>query len=416
MSYQKTVLDNGIAVVSESLPHFESVAVGIWVKVGSRDEGPSEKGICHFIEHTVFKGTRKRTASQIVGEIEAVGGTINAFTAKEYTCFHARILGKDLPLAMDVLGDLLLHPLFDPADLERERAVVLQEIRMTEDTPEEYVYDILFRSFWKDHPLGYPITGDPETVSAFTREAVLSFFHGHFVPEGMVVALAGKVDHREAVALVDGLLGGMEPRDGLPRRERPREVGKGFVPVPKDLEQVHLCLGVEGLPQGDERRYAALVLNTVLGGNMSSRLFQEIREKHGLTYSIYSFFHSFADTGILGVYAGTTAEELPRVLDLLRGQWEALARGDLTEEEVSRAKEYLKGGLILGLESAEGRMTRLARNEIYYGRYVPLEETLERIDEVTEEEVGEVAEELLGREPCVVMLGRVDEGEWSRSW
>lgn len=416
MSYRKTVLENGVSVITETLPHFDSVAVGLWIKVGSRDEGPSEKGICHFIEHTVFKGTRKRSASQIVGEIEAVGGSINAFTAKEYTCFHARVLGKDLPLALDVLGDLILNPLFDPVELEKERAVVLQEIRMTEDNPEDFAYEVLFRSFWKDHPLGFPIAGEPETVKAFTREAVLSFFEGRFVPGGIIVALAGKVDHDEAVSLVKAQLGGLKSRDGLLIRERPKEVGRGLVPVPKELEQIHLCLGVEGVSQGDDRRYAALVLNTILGGNMSSRLFQEIREKRGLTYSIYSFLHSFADTGILGVYAGTTGEELPQVLELLRGQWEGLARGDLREQEVSLAKEYLKGGLLLSLECAEGRMTRLAKNEIYHGRYIPVEETLKGIDSVTLDEVVEVAQDLLQREPCVVMLGRVDGGEWSRFW
>ena len=416
MSYKKTVLENGISVITEALPHFNSVAVGIWVRVGSRDEGPSERGMCHFIEHTVFKGTGRRTASQIVRDIEAVGGSINAFTAKEYTCFHARVLGRDLSLALDVLGDLLRDPLFDPEELEREKAVVLQEIKMTEDNPEDYVHEVFFRTFWKDHPLGSPITGEAETVGTFTREAVKAFFEGHFVPEGIIVAAAGNLEHGEVVKTVSEFLGGLEPRDGLPQRSQPVEVGRGVELVKRDLEQVHLCLGVAAVSQTDANRFPALVLNTILGGNMSSRLFQEVREKRGLVYSIYSFLQSFTDAGVLGVYAGTTPRELERVLEVLREQWRRLARGDVGEGEVSLAKEYLKGGLLLSLESPEGRMSRLAKNEIYHGRYIPLEETVRMIDSVTVDQVIEVAEALLEEEPCMVLLGEVDGKGWSSSW
>jgi len=417
--HKKTSLENGIRVVTEALPYVESAAVGIWVQVGSRDEGPTERGLCHFIEHTVFKGTERRSALEIVKEIEAVGGSINAFASREYTCFHAKVLGRDLPLALDVLSDLVARPLFDPQEVEREKMVVLQEIKMTEDTPEDYIHDLFNRSFWGGHPLGAPITGEEETVRAFTSEKVREFFHRHWRPERMVVAAAGRLEHEEVVDLVHRHLGALEG-GGLAIQRVPPDGAQGGVKVfRRDLEQVHLCLGVQGVPHTDPRRFPAMVLNTLLGGNMSSRLFQEVREKRGLTYAIYSFLHTYSDAGVIGVYAGTTSEEVQEVTELIARELEAVREGRVSEGEVSVAKEYLKGGLILGLESPEGRMARLAKNEIYFGRHIPPEETLGQIEGVSLEEVIQVGGELFDVSPCTVLLGEVPEGviqalPWSR--
>ena len=412
MPQDKTVLRNGIRVVTESLPYVESVAVGIWVEVGSRDEAIDERGLCHFIEHTVFKGTERRSALEIVKEIEAVGGSINAFTSKEYTCFHAKVLKGDLPLALDVLSDLLSRPLFDPEEVEREKMVVLQEIKLTEDTPEEHIHDLFNRSFWGDHPLGVPIAGEEGTVKAFSRDKVLDFFARHYRAPRMVVAAAGNLRHEEVVEVVEACLGHLPEGGGELQRRSPERVEGGLKVFEKELEQVHLCLGVRAPSHTDPRRFPVMVLNTLLGGNMSSRLFQEVREKRGLTYSIYSFFNTYADAGVLGVYAGTTPEELPEVLELISKELKGLREGRLSEGEVAVAKEYLKGGMVLSLENPEGRMARLAKNEIYFGRYIPPKETLREIDGVSLEKILEVGEEFLdGSRPCLVMLGEVQGGE-----
>lgn len=412
---KKTVLENGISVLSERLPHFNSVSLGIWFKVGSRDEGEGEKGICHFIEHTVFKGTKNRTASQIVKEIEAVGGTINAFTTKEYVCFHARVLGKDLRLALGVLSDLVRDPLFDPEELEKEKGVVIQEIKMTEDTPEEHVHELFFKTFWKDHPLGFPIAGEESTVKAFTSEQVLEFYKRHFGPERMIVAAAGSVEHGELLETVLKELGSLQGQNGNFSRHSPKEVQSGVKSFKKDLEQVHVCLGVEGVSQTHPLRFPLIVLNTIMGGNMSSRLFQELREKRGLSYAVYSFLHSFTDSGVFGLYVETTPQELPQVLEVIKGQWKSLSKGEIKEEEVQLAKEYIKGGLLISLESPEGWMNRIAKNEIYHGQEIKVEETLRAIESVDIKILKEVGEAFLGKEPCVVFLGEVEEN-CSRLW
>ncbi len=409
------MLENGISVLSERLPHFNSVSLGIWFKVGSRDEGEGEKGICHFIEHTVFKGTKNRTASQIVKEIEAVGGTINAFTTKEYVCFHARVLGKDLRLALGVLSDLVRDPLFDPEELEKEKGVVIQEIKMTEDTPEEHVHELFFKTFWKDHPLGFPIAGEESTVKAFTSEQVLEFYKRHFGPERMIVAAAGSVEHGELLETVLKELGSLQGQNGNFSRHSPKEVQSGVKSFKKDLEQVHVCLGVEGVSQTHPLRFPLIVLNTIMGGNMSSRLFQELREKRGLSYAVYSFLHSFTDSGVFGLYVETTPQELPQVLEVIKGQWKSLSKGEIKEEEVQLAKEYIKGGLLISLESPEGWMNRIAKNEIYHGQEIKVEETLRAIESVDIKILKEVGEAFLGKEPCVVFLGEVEEN-CSRLW
>ena len=411
MIYRKTVLENGLRVITEAWPHTEAASVGIWVRTGSRDERPEENGLSHFIEHLVFKGTRRRSALDIVREIESVGGTINAFTAKEYTCFHARVLDKDLPLALDVLCDLLTEPLFDPVELEKERMVILQEIKMADDVPDDHIYDLFHRSFWGDHPLGFPIIGTKETVSSFSREQIEGFFRRRYTPERMIVAAAGHIEHEEVVREVERRLGSIPPSDD--HRPEPRaEGGKGGVGVEyRELEQVHLCLGVRGIPYAHPNRFAGYVLHTILGGNMSSRLFQEIREKRGLTYSVYSFMNSYRDSGVLGVYAGTTKEELDEVIDLILWELRRMKAGEVEEREVQVAKEYLKGNMVLALESSDGRMSRLAKNEIYFGRHIPLEEALRELDRVDVERVLEASREFFNASFNLVLLGSLKEEE-----
>ncbi len=411
MIYRKTVLENGVRVITEAWPHTEAASVGIWVRTGSRDERPEENGLSHFIEHLVFKGTRRRSAFDIVREIESVGGTINAFTAKEYTCFHAKVLDKDLPLALDVLCDLLTEPLFDPVELEKERMVILQEIKMADDVPDDHIYDLFHRSFWGDHPLGLPIIGTKETVSSFSREQIEGFFRRRYTPERMIVAAAGHIEHEEVVREVEKRLGSIPPSDD--HRPEPRaEGGKGGVGVEyRELEQVHLCLGVRGIPYAHPNRFAGYVLHTILGGNMSSRLFQEIREKRGLTYSVYSFMNSYRDSGVLGVYAGTTKEELDEVIDLILRELRRMKAGEIEEREVQVAKEYLKGNMVLALESSDGRMSRLAKNEIYFGRHIPLEEALRELDRVDVERVLEATREFFNASFNLVLLGSLKEEE-----
>ena len=411
MIYRKTVLENGLRVITEAWPHTEAASVGIWVRTGSRDERPEENGLSHFIEHLVFKGTRRRSALDIVREIESVGGTINAFTAKEYTCFHARVLDKDLPLALDVLCDLLTEPLFDPVELEKERMVILQEIKMADDVPDDHIYDLFHRSFWGDHPLGLPIIGTKETVSSFSREQIEGFFRRRYTPERMIVAAAGHIEHEEVVREVERRLGSIPPSDD--HRPEPRaEGGKGGVGVEyRELEQVHLCLGVRGIPYAHPNRFAGYVLHTILGGNMSSRLFQEIREKRGLTYSVYSFMNSYRDSGVLGVYAGTTKEELDEVIELILRELRRMKAGEVEEREVQVAKEYLKGNMVLALESSDGRMSRLAKNEIYFGRHIPLEEALRELDRVDVERVLEASREFFNASFNLVLLGSLKEEE-----
>ena len=411
-SYQKTLLDNGIRVVTEALPAVDSVSLGIWIQTGSRDEGPAERGICHFIEHLLFKGTERRSAFDISREIESVGGTINAFTGKEYTCYHAKVLKRDTALAVDILADICAHSVFDPVEIERERMVVIQEIKMVEDTPDEYIHDLFHRSFWGDHPLGYPITGLKENILSLQREEIVSFLQRHYTPERMIVAAAGSLDHGEVVDLVEAQLGELRPRPS-PSQWQGTQGGTSRIEITfRELEQVHFCLGTTGIPYDHPLRYAGHTLNTLLGGNMSSRLFQEVRERRGLTYSIYSFLNTYSDTGLFGVYAGTTKAEIEEVISLILKELRAIHKGTIQAVDLAAAKEYLKGGTILGLEGSDGRMSRLGRDEICFHRRVPLDEVLEGLEGVSESAVCEVAHEMLDSHPlCITLLGAIEEKE-----
>jgi predicted Zn-dependent peptidase len=390
---QSTRLPNGVRVLSERLPDLPSVTVGIWVENGSRYETPAEAGISHFLEHLFFKGTDRRTAAGIAEEMDSVGGVLNAFTGKEYTCYYAKVLSEHLPLALDILGDIFIHSRFAAEEIDRERSVVLQEISQIEDTPDDFVHELFNRAFWPGHPLSRPITGTPETVGRLNRDDFLRFLGARYRPDRVLVAAAGNLEHQALVEAVGRELGGLEgasPRvDGGPPSPNP-----GVSVHEKPLEQVHLCLGTPGIAQCDRDRYIAHLLNMALGGGMSSRLFQEIRERRGKAYTVYSFLSSYLDAGYTGVYVGTSAEWVPEVVGLVRQELAKAVQDGLTPTELARVKTQMKGSLLLGLETSDSRMSRIAKNDIYFGRDVPLSEVSAEIDRVTNDDVVRIARKL----------------------
>src|SRR5499426_4525779 len=407
--FAKAVLDNGIRVVSQEMPDHRSVSLGIWVENGSRHESPRENGISHFIEHLLFKGTERRSAAQIAEEMDAIGGILNAFTAKEYTCYYAKILDEDLPLAIDLLTDIFLHSVFDRDEIERERSVILQEISQAEDTPDDYIHDLFSIDFFKDHPLARPICGTLETVNSFRRQDFLTFFKSRYRPRRVVVAGAGHLRHDELVEAFKARLGSVSDPLNDDRLTSEDGVGtpemrSGIFQHAKSLEQAHLCVGVPGVHQTHPQRYAAYVLNTLLGGGMSSRLFQEIREKRGKAYSVYSFSTSYKDVGYLGVYAGTSLESTEEVVDLIVKELKKLAAGDVNEEEIRRTQGQLVGSMILGLESTDSWMSHIARNEIYFGKTVTTEEICRQIRAVSRDDVIELASTLFGSQGIALSL------------
>jgi predicted Zn-dependent peptidase len=384
--YHKTVLGNGLRIISEQLDHLQSVSVGIWVNAGSRDEQPEQNGISHFIEHMIFKGTRNRTTFQIAKELDGIGGMSNAFTGKENTCFHARVLGRHFDRLSDILSDIFLNSLFDPQDLERERQVILQEISMVEDTPDEKVHEFFNLQFWKNHALGLPVLGTNDTVSSIRRETILESVKRFYGPENVVVAAAGNIRHDVLVSHFSPLFEGLEP--GRSSEERvPPQSSVGIFHHRKGHEQVHVCLGAEGPSLTDERRFACALFNMLLGGNMSSRLFQEIRENRGLAYSIYSFLSSYCDSGVFGVYLGTDGDNVNPALETVNKEIRKIQEGAFSQEDLAAAKEHIVGGIYLSSENPDNRMMRLAKNEFVFGRYVPYEEVVKDLERVTVDEV-----------------------------
>ncbi len=406
-TYKKTVLNNGVRIVTEQIPFFESVSMGIWVRSGSRFEPPDLNGICHFIEHMLFKGTHRRSALTIAKEIDAVGGALNAFTSKELTSYHCRVLSENMELAVDLLNDIYLNPAFPDDEIDREKQVVCGEICQVEDTAEELVHEILGARLWENDPLGRPILGTIETVESLNRPEILNFKDKNYSANATVITAAGKVDHERFVNLIcaqmDTLSTAAPPVNGKVR------VDSTACVVNRDLEQVHVCVGIEGPSATDERRHSAYVLNTILGGGMSSRLFQEIREKRGLAYNVYSFISSFSDTGILGIYAGCDSERIEEMMGVMGAETLGFAK-NVTEEEVQLAISQIRGNIILATESTESRMNRLAKSEFYFGRQVTLQEILEALDKVTLQSVRETAEQLLAPgKQTIVALGPIDE-------
>ena len=390
----KTVLNNGIRVISENIPHAHSVTIGIWVASGSRDESAEYSGVSHFIEHLLFKGTDKRSALQIAREIDSLGGILNAFTGREYVCYYAKVLHRFLPKVIDLLADIFLDSRFESEEIDKERKVILQEIGLLEDSPDEYIHDLFARNFWLDHPLGRPIIGTEQSVGILDRDIVTSYRADIYRAENIIIAVAGRVEHAELIALLGSLF------DRIPPGRKPEHVApslptKKVEVVVKDLEQVHLCLGTLAIPQNHARRYEAFILNTVLGGSMSSRLFQEVREKLGLAYSIYSYMTSHSDSGSIAVYAGTSRERYREVIDIIVRELRRMKTDPLSQDELDNAKEQLKGNILLSLESSDNRMTKLAKNEIYFGRYQSLMEIVKGIDQVTPESIIQLSADII---------------------
>jgi predicted Zn-dependent peptidase len=401
----RSCLDNGVRIISERMPGVPSVTVGIWVENGSRYEMPAQAGISHYLEHLFFKGTARRTAAQIAEAVDAVGGVLNAFTGKEYTCYYAKVLAEHLPIAEDILADIFLHSRFDPDEIERERSVVVQEILQVEDTPDDYVHELFNLKFWPEHPLSYPVCGRVATVQRFERQDFLDFVVARYRPDRLIITAAGNLEHDSLVEWAASQFGELQGRAGLTDGPPPVANRSVFL-CEKALEQVHLCLGTTGIPQAAEERYAAYLLNTALGGGMSSRLFQEVREKRGRAYSVYSFLSSYLDAGYVGIYVGTSAEWVEEVVAIILAELKAIKRDGLRPNELARVKNQLKGNLLLGLETSDNRMSRIAKNEIYFGTDIPPARVAARIDATTNDEIVQLAQQLLRPEAmAVIMLG-----------
>jgi len=403
----KTQLNNGIRVITERIPHAHSVSIGIWITNGSRHDRRDLNGVAHFIEHLLFKGTAQRSALDIAREIDSVGGVLNAFTCREYLCFYAKVLSDALPKAVDLLTDIFLHSSFDASEIEKERKVILQEIRMIKDSPDNYIHELFCQSFWKSHPLGMSIVGTEESVAGMTRDALLETRHERFRADDIIICAAGNVRHEDLISLLTRQFTEV-PAGSHVCTDTPPCYEKRLGILEKDLEQVHLCLGTRALPQDSPLRYAGYILNTILGGSISSRLFQEVREKQGLAYSVYSYVLSHSDTGTMVVYAGTKPEKLLDVIDIVLNELRTLKTEAVSTSEINFAKEHLKGNLLLSLENNDNRMTKLAKNEIYFGRQVPIREVLDGLQRVSSEDVMDLGRELF-QENCITLelLGKI---------
>jgi predicted Zn-dependent peptidase len=412
---ERAVLPNGIRVVTEAMPYVRSVSLGVWIGSGSRMEHGPENGISHFIEHMVFKGTQHRSAEDIAREVDSVGGGLDAFTSKELVSFNTKVLDEHLPLALDILSDLALNPLFREADIEKEKGVILEEIKMEADQPEFVLHETFIGNFWKGHGLGKPILGTRETVKKFGQNMLLDFYRRVYAPSNILITAAGNLDHDSFVRLVCDKFSSLEQRAPLPADSVPKAHAPIILKKKESLEQVHIAIGVPAYPLAHHLRYPLYVLNTVLGGGMSSRLFQNIREKHGLAYAVYSELNLFSDTGCLTIYAGTAVETARQVVDSVIQEFRQLKDELIGVEELRRAKDHLKGSLMLSLESTSSRMSNLARQELYFDRFMSLDEMLESIESVTRDEVQAIAEEFFRDENiALAMLGRVGEMKLQR--
>ncbi len=406
---RREVLPNGLTLITEEMQHIRSVSIGIWIKTGSRDEDLQWNGISHFIEHMVFKGTKNRSAEDIARQVDSIGGNMDAFTAKECVCFNVKVLDEHMPIAMDVLSDLVLNPVFDVQDIGRERGVILEEIKMDEDNPDYLVHEIFTQNFWKDHPLGKPILGTKDTVKKFEREPVLDFYKQRFAPGNLIICAAGHLQHEQFVDLVRKHFGDMKPMSNGFYSSQPKVVSRIILRNKKALEQVQICVGVPSHPIAHEKRHASYILNTLLGGGMSSRLFQNIRERQGLAYAIYSDLSPYRDTGCLSVYAGTSRESAAKVVRSVVSEFRKLKSDAVSGEELRRAKDQLKGSLMLSLESSTARMSNLARQEMYFDRFYTLDELIEKIESVTAEELQGLANEFFQTDSiAVTVLGNLN--------
>jgi len=405
----RTTLPNGVRIITEHMPLVRSASIGLWVGVGSSHEASALRGISHCIEHMLFKGTKSRSARDIAEFMDTVGGNLNAFTDKETTCYHARVVDSSLDVTISLLGDMFLHSNFDPAELRKEQQVILEEIRMYDDSPEEVAHDLFIRSVWAGSPLGDPTIGYERTVTAVTPEAIAQYMRERYTPDSVVLTAAGNVDHEAIAAQARDLFGAMTGVNEAGDPPHPEFVPAG-VAQRKDCEQVYVLFGVEGTSARDERRYALTLLDTILGGGMSSRLFHEIRERRGLAYSVYSSHNPYRKAGLLTIAASTSPKHAREVISLVRAELERLASTGVTDAELARAKEHIKGGLLLSLESTSTRMLRLGRSELSVGRFVPASEIVERIEAVTRDEVDALARESFApARVALTVVGPVDE-------
>jgi len=389
----RDALDNGLRILTEPMTQVRSVSVGVWLTRGSRHESAEESGIAHFVEHMLFKGTDTRTAEDIAQAIDSIGGQLDAFTAKEYASYYIKVLDEHLPLALDILSDIVLNPAFSPEDIEREKKVVVEEIKMVEDTPDDLVHEIFTQGFWEDHPLGRPILGTRDTVESFTSDSLRTYFRDAYTPKNLIVAAVGNLEHDSVRKLVEERFGHLKPA-GATLLERPPQVVPKVLIRNKELEQSHVCLGTNSYRQDHEDRYASYVLNTLLGGSMSSRLFQNVREKRGLAYAVFSGLSSYRDAGSFTIYAGCANEAVGEVVDLVVEELRTVKLNPVPAAELQRAKDHLKGSLMLSLENTASRMSHVARQEIYFERQVGLDETLQGVERVTPEDVQRVASDL----------------------
>lgn len=395
--YHSTVLPNGIRVVSEEIPHMRSVSVGVWLRVGSRYELPQEQGISHFIEHMMFKGTSNRTARQIAEEFDSVGGNVNAATSREYTAFYAKVLGSDLPMALDIISDMLINSTFSEIDIDRERSVVLEEISLYEDTPEDVVHELFARSIFGDHPLGLSVLGTEETIGSFCRDDFLTYLRKWYTPGNMVISGAGQIEHKKFVEEISARFGSCGEKNPIGCCHSPSRVRNCCVRQ-KEIEQAHICIGGLGVPRSHDDRMPIVVLDNLIGGGMSSVLFQELREERGLAYSVYSYQSSYQDCGVFGIYCGMSPENSHEVLHTIRQQLARIREYGFGKTDIERAKAQLKGNMILGLESTSSRMSRLAKMALFYDELYTPEQVLDKLDAVTAEQVHCAAARYLSEE------------------
>jgi len=404
-----TTLANGLRVITEAMSHVRSVSVGIWIGSGSRRETAEQNGLSHFIEHMLFKGTSKRSAEDIARSVDSIGGNLDAFTAKELVCYNTKVLDEHLSQAFDVLADLVLHPTFREEDIEKEKGVILEELKMEADSPDYLVHEIFSSNFWKDHPLGKPILGTRETVKKYDRAMVQSYYSSVYAPANMVITAAGNLSHVRMVALVREHFEGVAPGKPLGADPVPGTHARIALRNKKALEQVHMCLGVPSYPLPHEERFACYVMNTLLGGGMSSRLFQNIRERQGLAYAVFSELNPYRDTGCLSIYAGTSLESAPKVVQSILKEFRQLKEQTVNDEELRRAKDHLKGSLMLSLESTGSRMSNLARQEMYFSRFFTLDELVESIELVTADDVQRIARTFFDpKQIALTVLGNLD--------
>jgi predicted Zn-dependent peptidase len=406
---ERTALPNGVRLVTEHMANVRSVSVGIWIGTGSREESPQESGISHFIEHMVFKGTKNRSAEQIARSVDSIGGGLDAFTSKELVSYNVKVLDEHLPEAFDVVADLVCNPLFEQADIEKEKGVILEELKMEVDNPEYLIHEIFSSHFWKGHALGRPILGTKRTIRAFDRDKVERYYRQFYTPSNILVTAAGNLKHHQLVRLTEDHLADLKPRRTPSAAHKPRPHAPLIFRNKNSLEQVHVYLGVPSIPMPHESRFACYILNAILGGGMSSRLFQNIREKQGLAYTVYSELTMYHDAGCMLIYAGTSLRSAGKVVESIVHELHEIAEHPVTAEELRRAKDHLKGSYVLGLESTSSRMGNLARQEFYFQRFFSLDEMLERIERVTAEEVQKLSEQFFDpKTMAVAMLGRLE--------